>query len=168
MLIVAKARLAVMTVFTVSLFGHREIDDLRGLNDQLTPIIKELIQTKAYVAFLIGRNGEFDEYTASVIKHAQKEVGKENNSIILVLPYTVADLEYYEKYYDSIIIPDRVHGTHHKSAITLKNRWMIEQSDLVIVYVEHNKGGAYRAMKYAEKLNKKIINLYTRVAFSMT
>ena len=80
----------------------------------------------------------------------------------MVLPYTVADLEYYEKYYDSIIIPESLHGAHPKAAITLKNRWMIEQSDLVMIYVEREKGGAYAAMKYAEKLNKRIINLYTK------
>ena len=151
-----------MNVFTVSLFEHREIGDLRRLNGQLTPIIKEVIQTKAYVTFLIGRNGEFDEYAASAIKHLQKEVGKENNDLTLVLPYTVADLEYYEKYYDSIIIPESLHGAHPKAAITLKNRWMIEQSDLVMIYVEREKGGAYAAMKYAEKLNKRIINLYKK------
>lgn len=160
MLIVADIRVAVMNIFTVSLFGHRKIDDLRRLNDQLAPIIKELIQAKEYVAFLIGRNGEFDEYAASVIKHAQKNIGKENNDITLVLPYRVADIEYYEKYYDSIIIPESMYGAHPKSAITLKNRWMVEQSDLVIIYVESDKGGAYTAMKYAEKLNKRIINLY--------
>lgn len=148
-----------MNIFTVSLFGHREISDLRQLNAHLTPIIKELIRTKSYVSFLIGRNGEFDKYAASLIKREQKEVGKENNDITLVLPYTAADIEYYEKYYDSIIIPERVYGAHPKSAITLKNRWMIEQSDLVIIYVERDKGGAYTAMKYAEKLNKQIINL---------
>jgi hypothetical protein len=71
------------------------MDDLRRLNEQLAPIIKKLIQTKPYVSFLIGRNGEFDEYAASVIKRAQKELGKENNDITLVLPYTVADIAYY-------------------------------------------------------------------------
>jgi hypothetical protein len=30
----------------------------------------------------------------------------------------------------------------------------------VIVYVERDKGGAYAAMNYAEKLDKEIINLY--------
>ncbi len=151
-----------MNIFTVSLFGHREIEDLRRLGEQLVAVIKDLIQTKPYVAFLIGRNGEFDEYAASVIKHEQKEVGKANNDITLVLPYTVADIEYYEKYYDSIIIPESVQGAYPKKAITLKNRWMIERSDLVIVYVERNGGGAYAAMRYAEKLNKRIINLYTK------
>ncbi len=58
------------------------------------------------------------------------------------------------------LLDETVHGAHPKSAITLKNRWMIEQSDLVIVYVERDKGGAYAAMKYAENLDKKRINLY--------
>ena len=151
-----------MNDFTVSLFGHQEIDDLRQLDDSLASLVKELMRTKPYVAFLIGRNGEFDEYAASVIKRAQKAVGKEKSDISLVLPYTVANIEYYEKYYDSIIIPESVCGAHPKSAITLKNRWMIDQSNLVIVYVERDKGGAYTAMKYAKKQNKDIINLYTK------
>ena len=153
-----------MTIFTVSLFGHRKIEDLWQLNKQLAPIIKELIQTKQYVSFLIGRNGEFDEFAASVIKCVQKEVGKENNDITLVLPYTVANLEYYENYYDNVIIPENVYGVHPKSAIPLKNRWVIEQSNLVIVYVEHDQGGAYAAIKYANKLNKEIVNLYTTLS----
>ena len=148
-----------LNIFTVSLFGHREIDDLWRLEKQLYPIIKKLIESKTYVTFLIGRNGEFDEFAASVIKRVQKELGKENNDITLVLPYSVANIEDYEKYYDSIIIPESTYGVHYKSVITLKNRWMIEQSELVIVYVERDRGGAYAVMKYAEKLNKKIINL---------
>jgi len=153
-----------MNVFTVSLFGHRRIEDLRQLNDRLVPIVRELIQTKMHVIFLIGRNGEFDEYAASVIKRLQRETGKDNSDIILVLPYTVADLEYYEKYYDSIIIPENVSGKHPKSAIALKNHWMIERADLVIVYVERDVGGAYQAMKYAEKRNKELVNLGAKEA----
>ena len=131
------------------------------LDVQLTPLIQRLIQTNSYVSFLIGRNGEFDEYAASVIKLVQKAVGKEKSDISLVLPYKVARLNDYEKYYDGIIIPESLSNAHPKSAITLKNRWMIEQSDLVIIYVEHRHGGAYTAMKYAERLNKKIIVLPT-------
>ena len=150
----------VMDVFTVSLFGHREIDDLRRLKGRLVPIIKELIQTKEYISFLVGRNGEFDEYVASLIKHTQKEVGKENNDLTLVLPYKVTDLEYYQKYYDNVMIPESVCGAHPKSAITLRNRWMVEQADLVVAYVERDTGGAYTAMRYAKKCNKDVVNLY--------
>ena len=157
-----------MEIFTVSLFGHREIHDLKRIEEQLISMIKEIMQAKSYVAFLIGRNGEFDEYAASVIKRLQKDFGKERFDITLVLPYTVANLEYYEKYYDHIILPESVHGAHPKSAITLKNRWMIEQSDLVIVWVERENGGAHKAMKYAEKLNKRVVNLYTSEPVSIS
>ena len=152
-----------MEIFTVSLFGHREIHDLRQLEGRLVPILTELIQSKPYVSFLVGRNGEFDEYVASIIKRLRKECGRDNCDITLVLPYMVSDIEYYEKYYDSIIIPEELYNAHYKLAITLKNRWVIEHSELIIVYVER-KGGAYSAMKYAEKMHKNVINLYENIS----
>ena len=155
-----------MMNYTVSLFGHREIGDLLRLESKLAPIIKELIQAKEYVTFLIGRNGEFDEYAASVIKRVRREAVFENNEITLVLPYAVADIPYFERYYDGITIPENLYNAHPKSAITLRNRWMVEHSDLVVVYVEHNSGGAYEAMKYAQKMNKKVINVISYCAES--
>ncbi len=148
-----------MDTLNISLFGHRKIEDLRLLDDKLMPLVHELIQMNPYVSFFIGRNGEFDKYAASVIKRVQKILGKENSEITLVLPYATADMKYYEEYYDSVIIPESLYGVHPKSAITMKNRWMIDHSDLVIVNVKRNCGGAYTAMKYAEKMQKKLINL---------
>ena len=148
-----------MDFYTVSLFGHRKIENLFRLEEALVPVIKDLMLTKEYVTFLIGRNGEFDEFAASVIKRLQKEARKDNNDLTLVLPYVVADLEYYEKYYDNVLIPEIMHDVYPKFAITLKNRWMIDRSDLVVVYSEHERGGAYTALKYAEKKNKRIIRL---------
>ena len=148
-----------LDIFTVAFFGHRYIDNPLKVEELLEAQIRRLINEKEYVDFLVGRNGEFDECAAAAIKRIQTEMGNENNEMTLVLPYKVADLESYEKYYDNVIIPEAVHGVHPKSAITHKNRWMVEGSDLVIAYVEREEGGAYKAMKYAEKLKKEIINL---------
>lgn len=148
-----------MQIFTVSLFGHHNVRDLNQIEEHLAPLVKALIQTKPYVSFLIGRHGAFDEFAASVIKQIQKSTGRENSELTLVLPYPVADLPYYEDYYDSVLIPDAVRDAHPKSAITLKNRWMVEQSKLVIAYVERNTGGAYAAVRYAHRLSKKVVNL---------
>jgi hypothetical protein len=147
-----------MEAFTVSLFGHRIVDD-RKAEGWLASIIKELICSHCYVAFLVGRNGEFDELAARIIKMVSREVGCENNHIILVLPYAVKDIEFYESYYDSIVIPEDVERAHPKAKITLRNRWMIDHSDLVVAYIEHSDGGAYTAIKYAETKNKEIIRL---------
>ena len=146
-------------IFRVALFGHRYLDSLRIIEDRLTPIIKDLIWKKQFVEFYIGRNGEFDEFAASVIKRVRKDVDLSNTALILVLPYNSAKIEDYEKYYDEITIPDVLWKMHPTGAIKAKNRWMVEQADLVIGYVEREEGGAYTALKYAKQLEKEIINI---------
>ena len=146
-------------IFRVAFFGHRYIDNLRKIEERLTPILKDLVWKKQFVELYIGRNGEFDEFTASVIKRVQKDTDLSNTALILVLPYNSAKIEDYEKYYDEITIPESVWGLHPKGAIKKKNEWMVEQADLVIGYVEREEGGAYTALKYAKKLNKEIINI---------
>ena len=147
-------------IYRVAFFGHRRIDRLREIEERLVPILKELILTKEYVEFYIGRNGEFDEFVASIIKRVQKQLDRGNSALILTLPYTVRDIEYYADYYNEIVIPDAIGRAHPKAAITLRNRWMVDTADLVIAYIDHEQGGAYTAVKYArEKNNKKVINL---------
>ena len=55
-------------IYRVAFFGHRRIDNIRKIEEKLVPILNELILTKEYVEFYIGRNGEFDEFAATVIK----------------------------------------------------------------------------------------------------
>lgn len=146
-------------IYRVAFFGHRRIYNIRKIEEKLVPILNELILTKEYVEFYIGRNGDFDEFVASVIKRVQKQLDRDNNVMILTLPYTVKDIEYYEDYYDEIVIPEAIGKAHPKASITLRNRWMAETCDLVICYIEREEGGAYAAVKYAMKKNMEIINI---------
>ena len=146
-------------IYRVAFFGHRRIYNIREIEEKLVSILNELILTKEYVEFYIGRNGDFDEFVASVIKRVQKQLDRDNNVMILTLPYTVKDIEYYEDYYDEIVIPDAIGRAHPKAAITLRNRWMVDTADLIIAYIEREEGGAYSAVKYAKKLNKKVVNI---------
>ena len=148
-----------MITYTVSLFGHRRIDDYNKLDKHLEKIVKELININEFVEFFIGRNGDFDEYAASVIKRVQKSVGKEKCALTLVIPYTVSNIEYYQNYYDSVLIPDELYGVYPKSAITERNKFMIDRSDLVLVWCERDSGGAYNAEKYARTKCEKVVNI---------
>lgn len=148
-----------MREYRVALFGHRELHRYKALEEKLCPLLEALIKTKPFVEFYMGRNGEFDIFAASVVKRAQKSFGNENSELTLVLPYPEKNMEYYEKYYDRIILPDCLQGVHPKGAITKRNRWMAETCDLLICYVEHESGGAYAAMKYAMRIGKTVINL---------
>ena len=147
------------TRYTVAFFGHRRIENLDEIDAKLMPILERLITKYDYVDFLIGRSGEFDVYVASVIKRARWAYGVDNSDLILVLPYEVADIEDYWQYYDCVRIPDCLEGVHPKAAMAKRNRWMVEQADLVIVNVEREQGGAYRAERYAEKLGVPVVNL---------
>lgn len=144
--------------YRIALFGHRDFGEHRLLEKYFPPLLKELIRKESFVEIYIGRNGEFDLYAASLVKRVQKETGKESSELICVLPYPQKDEEYYENYYDCIMIPECLIKAHPKGAITKRNRWIVEQADLLICYVERENGGAYNALKYARQLGKQIVN----------
>ena len=64
-----------MEIYRVSFIGHREVDDFFFVEERVDSIVRELISTKEYVEFYVGRNGEFDILVASVVKRAKREVG---------------------------------------------------------------------------------------------
>jgi len=145
--------------YRIVLFGHRDFSAHRELEVRLYHLLKEQIREKEFVEIYIGRNGEFDIYAASVVKRVKMAMGQENSCLICVLPYPEKNMEYYEKYYDSVIIPECIEKSYPKSAITKRNRWMTEQADLFICFVDHESGGAFDALRYAKKLGKEIVNL---------
>ena len=147
-----------MDTFRVSFIGHREVERLGLVENKVEEIVRELIKTKEYVEFLMGRNGEFDISVASVVKRAQNSLGKENSALTLVLAYHVKDEEYYENYYDEILMP-LDSSTHFKAAITKRNEWLVDNSDLLVAYVSKDFGGAYNTLKYAEEKGVTVINL---------
>lgn len=55
-----------MTTFTVAFIGHREIDDLYRIENQLEEIIKDLLRSHEYVELLVGRDGDFDQAVSSL------------------------------------------------------------------------------------------------------
>ncbi|MBE6531064.1 MAG: hypothetical protein E7679_03090 [Ruminococcaceae bacterium] len=147
-----------MFPYRVSFFGHRTLYSIRDLEDKVEDITLTLVRNRQFVEFYVGRNGDFDIVVASAIKRVQHRVGKEICPIILTLPYVVKDIEYYQKFYDDVIVP--VEGKHHfKAAIAKRNEWMIDNSDLVITYVQNESGGAYKAMKYAQSKGVKVLNI---------
>ena len=150
---------------TVSLFGHRIIEDYNFVENKLYELLRIVMQKECgEVEFLVGRNGDFDLMAASVIRKLKKETGNENVFLTLVLPYETAELrdnvEAFESYYDSIEICEASADCNFKYAIVARNRDMIDRSDMVVVYVKNESGGAYQALKYAEKNQKRVINLY--------
>ncbi|MBO5316958.1 MAG: hypothetical protein J6A74_00745 [Oscillospiraceae bacterium] len=152
-----------LDIFTVAFFGHREIDNPFKIEERLEEEIYRLLGEKEYVDFLVGRDGEFDQFASSAVLRVRKRYRDDNSSLILVLPYPKADylnnVEYYEEYYSEIEISHAASVVHPKAAIQIRNREMVDRADLIICYIEHEKGGAWQSVQYALKQNKNVINL---------
>ena len=152
-----------MDIYTVSFFGHREVERASEIESKLDQLLRDLITQKLYVELLVGRDGEFDLLAASSIRRAVKQYGYGNTSIILVLPYMKAEYrdnkQYYLSYYDEVEICSESSNAHYKSAIQVRNRCMVDRSDLVVCCIQHKSGGAYRTMQYAKKQGKQVRNL---------
>ena len=153
----------VLEIFTVVFFGHRYIDNPFKVEELLEEHIRKFIDEKEYVDFLVGRNGEFDQCVSSAVLRVRINYRDDNSSLVLVLPYSTVEYinnqNYYEDYYSDIEISYAASKAHPKSAIQIRNREMVDRADMVICYIEHNEGGAYKTVKYASEQNKPIINL---------
>lgn len=140
-------------------FGHRNY--YKDIKADLQTVIERLIIEDGVTFFLTGGMGNFDSLFSSAVRTCK--IYHKNVQLVLVKPYFSNELnankEYYEYYYDDVIIPEEIAECHYKSAITKRNRWMVDRSDIVISGVYRDYGGAYEAIRYANKLDKHVIDI---------
>lgn len=152
-----------MNIYTVSFFGHKEIENPTEIENRLEKIIHDLVMQKEYIEFLIGRDGEFDLLASSVIKRVTANHDYGNTSFVLVLLYPKADYrdneQFYLDYYDEVEICCESSKSYFKAAIQNRNKSMVDRSNLIVCCIQHKSGGAYKTIQYAEKQNCKIINV---------
>ena len=65
-------------IYTVSFFGHRNIDNILLVENKLKTLIKNIINENPFVEFLVGRNGDFDEIVASCITNVKRTYRSDN------------------------------------------------------------------------------------------
>ena len=62
-------------------------------------------------------------------------------------------------YYDEVEICEESARAHFKAAIQIRNRCMVDRSDLVVCCIQHQSGGAYRTVQYAQRLGKRVVEV---------
>ena len=151
------------SVYTVCFFGHRQIDGFRLVEQKVEALIDKLLNEHEYVEFLVGRDGEFDQLVTSAILRCRKRLDTANCSVTWVMPYLKADYvknsDSYDNYYDYVEVYEQSANAHPKAAIQIRNRAMVDRSDLCVFCVTHRSGGAYQTLRYAERTGANIINL---------
>ena len=84
-----------------------------------------------------------------------------NLTFLLLLPLRElsVNMEEYLNYYDEVEVCEESSDAHSKAAIQIRNRNLVDRSDLIVCCIQRKSGGAYKTMQYAEKRGKCIINL---------
>ncbi len=144
----------------ITFCGHSEIVSNDNLEEKVFDILLSKINDTS-VEFYLGGYGAFDNIAYKVCKRYKKI----NNlaKLYFITPY-LSDVYLKNKMelseYDDSIYPELEH-IPKKFAINERNKWMIEQSDLLIAFVNYPFGGAVKSLHYAIKLNKNYLNIGT-------
>lgn len=143
---------------TIAFFGHGDFIKNKDVERKLTACLKDQVGDRD-ATLLCGGYGGFDAFVLECGKQYRKM--HRNTRIIFVTPYLPNEQkgrELMKQEYDEILYPG-LENRPQRYAIIFRNRFMVEQADLVIVYLEHTWGGAYQAYEYAKRKGKVIINL---------
>ena len=140
----------------ITFFGH---SSFRGTRDYENKLIKYLEErtTGKQVDFYLGNYGMFDRFAFSCAKEFKKK--HPESSLILISAYFNENTHaILRPEYDAIIYPE-LERVPPRYAILKRNEWMVKNADLIISYITHSFGGAYKACAYAKRHGKEISNL---------
>ncbi len=136
-------------------FGHRDAPP--ELQIILEKKLIYLIEKCNATMFYIGNHGNFDHMAKMTLKKLKYYYPHIDYTIVLAYTPNKNNIHRYD-YYDTIF-PNELDNIPPKYAIIERNKWMINKSDYVITYVNHNIGGAARFKNLAEKKGRIVINL---------
>jgi len=143
----------------ITFCGHAQINaDTTQIENQISKILTSLKCDN--LEFYLGDYGHFDKLARKCCSNLKKY--KTNIKLIFVTPYIndkyLKKREYLSTDYDLIIYPP-LETTPKKLAIIKRNQWMVDNSDLLICYVNYPSGGSSKTLEYAIKRHKHYINL---------
>ncbi len=108
--------------------------------------------------FLNGGQGSFDWIAASAVHDLKKDYPDIKSYLIIpYLSFSIRDKDLF----DEVIYPEGFEKYHFKSAIPARNKYMVDQSQYAICYVDHGWGGAAQTYERAKKKGLTIVNLGT-------
>ena len=137
----------------ITFCGHSKLYNTDIIKDRLTRELRSLSAQGTHT-FYLGGYGDFDLLAANVLHELKPEYPELES--ILILPYP--DRQVDVSLYDGTIYPP-LENVPKRFAISHRNRWMVDQADMVIAYVDHDWGGAEKTLAMAQKKKLPIINL---------
>ena len=145
---------------TVAFFGHSAYTAGAGDEEKLLAILTEKIGDEP-AELLFGGSGAFDSFALYCAKKYQQ--AHPNVKLVLVPPERIEvghkdAKEHSVSVYDEVLYP-KIKEKPARYAISYRNKWMVERSDLVIMYITHKSTVAHQAYRCAQRKKKPIFNI---------
>ncbi len=150
---------------TCSCFGHSDVDITDDLIARTRIEIGKAIEDSVRI-FLFGGRSDFDDLCYDLVtekKNANPQLNiKRVFCFALDKQLRKPPRWYVPKEYEALECPTKDFDYWY-TAIYYRNLAMIDQSDLILFWVEERENsGAYKTYRYAVKKHKRIVNLFTR------
>ena len=134
-------------------FGHK--DTPKEIEPTLRTTLVDLIENKNVTVFYVGNNGNFDTMVRHQLEDLSHTYHITYNVVLAYLP--IKKSEYDDS--TNTIYPEGIETVPKRFAISWRNKWMVQQSDVVVTYVTRNFGGSWQFKEMAEKQGKTVIEL---------
>ena len=148
---------------TISFAGHSLVVFSDTVKEIVKAEMRKIISGTDRITCYIGGYGDFDQICARASRELKNEFA--GIEIVYVTAYMtssaqekIREMQAYGLCDSSLYPP--LENVPPRFAISKRNEWMIENSDVVLAYVNHNYGGAYKSFCVAKRKQKKIINVF--------
>ncbi len=152
----------------IGFFGHSKI-----WKDESSIMNKIIIETEKFIqngakCCLVGVHGDFDK----LVLRACLELKSRYNELKVVAVMT--SFSYLDRKDESMSLGDfyksqgietmifDIENVFYKQRITYTNRKIVDMCDIIVCYIEENRigvSGAKKAVNYAKRKNKVVVNL---------
>ena len=138
---------------TVTFFGHK--DTPKNIEPTLRTTLVDLIENHDATEFYVGNNGNFDTMVRRQLENLSQTYPITYNIVLAYIPTKKSEYDSFT----NTLLPEGIETIPKRFAISYRNKWMVEQSDVVVTYVTHSFGGAAQFKEMAERQGKTVIEL---------
>ena len=143
------------SVMICSFIGHGDIWETKEIEIKLKEILEKIIEEKGVATFYLGGYGQFDFLCATAVREIKVKYPHIKSYLILAYYNPKIDHD-NQSLYDGTIYPNLEH-IPKRFCILERNKWIVDNSNIIISQVKYSFGGAYKTFEYARKPSGKII-----------
>ena len=140
---------------TATFFGHGDAPQEIFLT--VETLLKNLIEKEGVHRFYVGNHGNFDRIVSNILSKLRVIYPQITCYVVLAyMPQAKTENAWQNL---NTILPYEIAAAIPRFAISKRNEWMLENSEVVVTYVRRSFGGAAKYKEMAIRKRKRVIEI---------